>query len=167
MKKRTSIPEYLMMGISCLVLIITTGAFTACGGGNAAGEADISQVEPGDIENDAAYTMSVESAEPGGVTFTIVNNTDEEILYGTDYFLKRYENKEWINIDTLMLGFRFNRGFYSIPARSKIFIEFNWEGLYSPLSDGEYVISKTVLEPTRDGNYTQVTLYADFVLDTQ
>ena len=80
MEKRTSIPRYLMMGISCLVLIITMGAFTACGGGNAAGEADISQVEPGDTENDAAYTMSVESAEPGGVTFTIVNNTDDELL---------------------------------------------------------------------------------------
>ena len=167
MEKRTSIPRYLMMGISCLVLIITTGAFTASGGGTAAGEADISQVEPGDTENDAAYTMSVESAEPGGVTFTIVNNTDEEVLYGTDFVLKQYSDNDWVNVQTIITSYRFNKGFYSIPAHSSATVDLNWEWLYSTLSDGEYMISKTILEPEDESNYDQVTLYADFVLDTQ
>lgn len=167
MKKRTSILKYLMMGISCLILTMGIGTFTACAGNNTAGKTVVSQVEEGDTEGDASYTMTVESVEPDSVALTIVNNTDEEVLYGTDYFLKRYENNEWLNIDTLMLGFRFNRGFYSIPAHSKVSLDFNWEGLYSPLSDGEYAISKTVLRPESDGNYTQVTLYAEFVLNTQ
>ena len=68
---------------------------------------------------------------------------------------------------TIITSYRFNKGFYSIPAYSSATVDLNWEWLYSTLSDGEYMISKTILEPEDEANYDQVTLYADFVLDTE
>lgn len=167
MKKRTGFQRYLALGICCVIIIIGMWFSATRGGSSTAAIIVVSEVEEGDIESDVSYTMTVDSAKPEGVSLTIVNNTDEEVLYGTDYVINAYENSEWTSINTLMLGFRFNRGFYSIPAHSKVSVKFNWEGLYSPLSGGEYVISKTILRPEDDGDYTQVTLYADFVLNTQ
>ncbi len=167
MKNRTSIPGYLIMGISCLILTIGMSTLTACGERDTTGNASIAQIEPGDTESSAAYTMKVESVEPGGVTLTIVNNTDEEILYGTDFWLKQYNNNDWVDVKTIITSYRFNKGFYSIPAYSSATVDLNWEWLYSTLSDGEYMISKTILEPEDEANYDQVTLYADFVLDTE
>ena len=106
--------------------------------------------------------MYVESAEPGGVTLTIVNNTDEEIRYGTDFVLKKYVDNDWTNVTPIITSYRFNKGFYTIPALSSVSVDLNWEWLYSTLPDGEYMISKTILEKEDDGNYDQVTLYADF-----
>lgn len=163
MKKRTDIATYLIIGMSCVILAVGAGGLTACGDDYGAG-GEVSSVvyAESDTENMADYTMRIESAEPGGITFTIVNNTDEEIKYGTDFVLKQYVDNDWTNVTPIITSYRFNKGFYSIPAQSSVSADLNWEWLYSTLPDGEYMISKTILEKTDDGNYDQVTLYAEF-----
>lgn len=163
MKKRTGIRTYLLNGISCLILIAGVVTFAACGDNRGTGGevTPLTQAED-DTESTVPYTMYVESAEPGGVTLTIVNNTDEEIRYGTDFVLKKYVDNDWTNVTPIITSYRFNKGFYTIPALSSVSVDLNWEWLYSTLPDGEYMISKTILEKEDDGNYDQVTLYADF-----
>ena len=41
-----------------------------------------------------------------------------------------------------------------------------WEWLYSTLTDGEYMLTKTVLDPKKDGTYDQATMYVTFVFGT-
>ena len=41
-----------------------------------------------------------------------------------------------------------------------------WEWLYSTLTDGEYMLTKTVLDPKEDGTYDQATMYVTFVFGT-
>lgn len=40
-----------------------------------------------------------------------------------------------------------------------------WEWLYSTLTDGEYMLTKTVLDPKEDGTYDQATMYVTFVFE--
>ena len=40
------------------------------------------------------------------------------------------------------------------------------EWLYSTLTDGEYMLTKTVLDPKEDGTYDQATMYVTFVFGT-
>ena len=37
---------------------------------------------------------------------------------------------------------------------------------YSTLTDGEYMLTKTVLDPKEDGTYDQATMYVTFVFGT-
>ena len=70
------------------------------------------------------------------------------------------------NISTLVPNYRFNEGVYSIPAHSSVVTDVKWEWLYSTLTDGEYMLTKTVLDPKEDGTYDQATMYVTFVFGT-
>ena len=129
--------------IGCIVMICM-GMLTACGG-NKMEVVPIGDTEEADRE---------------------VPYTDEEILYGTDFHLQKYIGSDWVGVSTLVPNYKFNEGVYSIPAHSSVVTDVKWEWLYSTLTDGEYMLTKTVLDPKEDGTYDQATMYVTFVFGT-
>ena len=146
----------------CIVMICM-GMLTACGG-NRMEVVPIGDTEEADRE--VPYAMYINRVEGGKASVTISNYTDEEILYGTDFHLQKYIGSDWVDVSTLVPNYKFNEGVYSIPAHSSVVTDVKWEWLYSTLTDGEYMLTKTVLDPKEDGTYDQATMYVTFVFGT-
>ena len=87
-------------------------------------------------------------------------------MYGTDFHLQKYIGSDWVDVSTLVPNYKFNEGVYSIPAHSSVVTDVKWEWLYSTLTDGEYMLTKTVLDPKEDGTDDQATMYVTFVFGT-
>ena len=62
-------------------------------------------------------------------------------------------------------SFYINLILLNAPFRSVV-TDVKWEWLYSTLTDGEYMLTKTVLDPKEDGTYDQATMYVTFVFGT-
>lgn len=75
------------------------------------------------------------------VSFTVVNNTDEQWNYGTDYKVEKYVDNQWKE-----LSFKPNIVFTSVskifPANSSEIIEHTLTSLSEPISAGKYRITK-------------------------
>ena len=154
---------YLTYSASETGIAYCMGMLTACGG-NKTEVVPIEDTE--EAEREVPYAMYINRVEGGKASVTISNYTDEEILYGTDFHLQKYIGSDWVDVSTLVPNYRFNEGVYSIPAHSSVVTDVKWEWLYSTLTDGEYMLTKTVLDPKEDGTYDQATMYVTFVFGT-
>ncbi|MDD3392166.1 MAG: hypothetical protein PHE54_01285 [Bacilli bacterium] len=78
-----------------------------------------------------------------GVTVILVNNTDNDYIYGDPYLIECKRNNTWYEINPIS-EMVFNMIGYSLKANKAVEVDINWKSAYGPLPSGTYRIIKSV-----------------------
>ena len=109
-------------------------------------------------------TMEVTEYSDTSVTVRITNNTDMNIMCGSNFRLKILDEKtgEWRDMDTVIdvYGFTEEANIIQKDSPYETVIIFEW--LYGKLEPGRYQIVKTVMDFRGTGDYTNYAIAAEF-----
>lgn len=108
--------------------------------------------------------MTLLDATPTSVKLSILNTTDMEILYGSDYVLQIYEQGDWQDMPYLVENAAFTSEAYTAVKDQPSEWEVNWEVFHGPLDEGTYRIVKSVMDFRGTGDYTDYYLSLEFVI---
>ena len=84
-------------------------------------------------------TMNIKDVNNRGLTLILINNTDNEYIYGIGYIVEQKENNEWIEVEGMPDVL--NLQGYTLQANQRIEINQHW-GWQIELPAGEYRIIK-------------------------
>ena len=109
-------------------------------------------------------TMEVTEYSDTSVTVRITNNTDMNIMCGSNFRLKILDEKtgEWRDMDTVIDVYGFTEEAYIIQKDSPYETVIIFEWLYGKLEPGRYQIVKTVMDFRGTGDYTNYAIAAEF-----
>lgn len=108
--------------------------------------------------------MEITEYSDTSVTIRITNDTDKNILCGSDFCLEMQdeETSEWKKLDTVIDEAAFTLEAYTIQkdVPYEVVIDFEW--LYGKLKPGKYRIVKTIMDFRRTADYTDYIFTAEF-----
>lgn len=135
----------------------------------------ISEEVPGidiDIDTDAlspldGVTMKVTEYSDSSVTVRIVNDTDKDIMCGSDFCLEMQneETGEWRELDEVIDNAVFYAIGYMIQKDSPYETVIDFKRLYGKLEPGRYRIVKTIMDFRGTGDYTNYAFTAEFSIE--
>ncbi|MBQ6832936.1 MAG: hypothetical protein IJO55_00775 [Lachnospiraceae bacterium] len=108
--------------------------------------------------------MTLLDATPTSVKLSILNTTDMEILYGSDYVLQIYEQGDWQDMPYLVENAAFTAEAYTAVKDQPSEWEVNWEVFHGVLDEGTYRILKPVMDFRATGDYKQYYLDVEFTI---
>jgi len=108
--------------------------------------------------------MTLLDATPTSAKLSILNTTDMEILYGSDYVLQIYEQGDWQDMPYLVENAAFTAEAYTAVKDQPSEWEVNWEVFYGVLDEETYRILKPVMDFRATGDYKQYYLDVEFVI---
>ena len=79
-----------------------------------------------------------------GATIIITDNNPNKIIYGTSFYIEKYENSDWHEVMPINNNYGFNDMAYYVDENGKLELEQNWEYIYGKLNKGIYRIVKDV-----------------------
>ena len=79
-----------------------------------------------------------------GATIIITDNNPNKIIYGTRFYIEKYENSDWHEVMPINNNYGFNDMAYYVDENGKLELEQNWEYIYGKLNKGIYRIVKDV-----------------------
>lgn len=79
-----------------------------------------------------------------GATIIITDNNPNKIIYGTSFYIEKYENSDWHEVMPINNNYGFNSMAYYVDENGKLELEQNWEYIYGKLNKGIYRIVKDV-----------------------
>lgn len=79
-----------------------------------------------------------------GATIIITDNNPNKIIYGTSFYIEKYENNDWHEVMPINNNYGFNDMAYYVDENGKLELEQNWEYIYGKLNKGIYRIVKDV-----------------------
>lgn len=79
-----------------------------------------------------------------GATIIITDNNPNKIIYGTSFYIEKYENNDWHEVMPINNNYGFNYMAYYVDENGKLELEQNWEYIYGKLNKGIYRIVKDV-----------------------
>lgn len=95
--------------------------------------------------SDVVMTIKEGTLSKDGVTVVLKNNTDDEYVYGPDYYLEKYDDGSWKQASTLTGDpLSWNAIAYSLKANDSVELTLNFKLSYGELSDGKYRVIKRV-----------------------
>ncbi len=98
-----------------------------------------------------------------GATFIIKNNTDEEYSYGPSYFIEKFENRSWKELDTLTGNpLSWNEVLYTLKAGEEKELYIDWYLGYGELKSGTYRLVKNDLRKSNSPDSRAYTVYGEF-----
>ena len=98
-----------------------------------------------------------------GATFKIVNNTDENYIYGTPYKIEILESGTWQEVNTLNdEPLVWNAIGYSLESREEKTIIINWSFGYGSLKSGKYRLVKSDLHKINSPDSEPYSICAEF-----
>ena len=77
-------------------------------------------------------------------TIIITDNNPNKIIYGTSFYIEKYENSDWHEVMPINNNYGFNDMAYYVDENGKLELEQNWEYIYGKLNKGIYRIVKDV-----------------------
>lgn len=120
-------------------------------------EADYGENFAQDIMSNT-WGMVVEDLSRTGMTFTIYNNSDKEIRFGSDFKLFVQEDQEWVEVPYIINNWAFTMEAYPVDANRSRTETVDWEWLYGELPDGIYLFKKTISYKTDAEDWENVEL---------
>lgn len=106
----------------------------------------------------STWAMSAEDLSRSGMTFTIYNNSDKEIQFGSDFALLMHENEEWVEVPKVIDNWAFTMEAHPVDAHSSRTETMEWEWLYGELPDGVYLFKKTIMYKNNSDEWEHVEL---------
>ncbi len=79
-----------------------------------------------------------------GATIIITDNNPNKIIYGTSFYIEKYENSDWHEVMPINNNYGFDDMAYYVDENGKLELEQNWEYIYGKLNKGIYRIVKDV-----------------------
>ena len=117
--------------------------------------------------NSGLWAMDVEELSRSGATFTIYNNSDREIRFGSDFALLVHENEEWVEAPKVIDNWAFTMEAYPVGANESRTETVDWEWLYGELPDGVYLLKKSIMYKNESGDWEHVDLGVMFSFPTE
>lgn len=95
--------------------------------------------------SDVVMTIKKGTLSKDGVTVVLKNNTDDEYVYGPDYYVEKYDDGSWKQASTLISEpLSWNAIAYSLKANDSVELTLNFKLSYGELSEGKYRVIKRV-----------------------
>ena len=95
--------------------------------------------------SDVVMTIKEGTLTNTGVTIILKNNTDDEYVYGPDYYVEKYDDGSWKQASTLTGDpLSWNAIAYSLKANDSVELTLNFKLSYGELSEGKYRVIKRV-----------------------
>ena len=112
--------------------------------------------------NSSVYGFEVkqETVTKYGGSFVIYNNSEEEIVYGALYKLKRKEGDKWTEVSPIA-EISYKDMAYIVKPSSKCEIQVQWQEAYGELPEGIYLLEKEI--GAEDGEC--ITLGGQFIVE--
>ncbi|MBE6949063.1 MAG: hypothetical protein E7456_04375 [Ruminococcaceae bacterium] len=131
--------------IALLIAVLMMVSMTACGSSEdefasfpwSIGEANSYMFFQSDT---VELILDEDTLTPSGASFTLVNNGEVDIQYGTGYSIQVKIQNQWYNVETFGETSSANKA--SLAAGEEVVIAENWASLYSVLPEGTYRIIK-------------------------
>ena len=119
--------------------------------------------------NDWGITLTTSNITNTGLTLSCKQQDGEyngKLQTGSFYRLSRLENGNWVDLDYITdKEVAWTDEAYSILGNDTVEWKVDWEWLYGELIQGEYRISKIVMDFVETGNYEEETYYATFKIN--
>ncbi len=112
------------------------------------------------------WAMDMADLSRSGATFTIYNNSDREIQFGSDFALLVHENEEWVEVPKVIDDWAFTMEAYPVGANESRTETLDWEWLYGELPDGVYLLKKSIMYKNESGDWEYVDLGVMFSFPT-
>ena len=110
-------------------------------------------------------SMKVISASPTFASLEILNTTDLQIRYGSDYDLQVFQDGEWYSLSYLIDNWGFTAIGYDTIKNVPSEFDISWELFHGTLSAGDYRIVKGISDFRGSGDFTRYYLAAEFRID--
>lgn len=94
-----------------------------------------------------------------GVTLILKNDSNSEIIYTEPYEIEVKKNNVWHKMN---VEINFNEPAYILKASQSDEIKINWEVEYGKLQPGDYRIIKKIIISTKNNNYDDLLITAEF-----
>lgn len=111
-------------------------------------------------------TFSVKNVTSSGLTMVVTQSGGTltgQLMTGRRYFIQKYENGEWIFLETPE-DLAWTMEAWGIPSNDSVEWDVTWNRIYGNLSAGQYRIGKNVMDFRAAGDYDVATIYAEFVI---
>lgn len=106
-----------------------------------------------------SLTVKKDSISKNGATFTLTNDTDENIIYGADYELEIEKDNEWHTFNTqlnfILIG-------YTLNAHDSKELNINWKNSYVNLEPGKYRLIKSIVFEKDTGDIGSFKIASEF-----
>ncbi len=150
-----------------IVVCIVLGAAFLAGCGQLDAEENWEPTDFNTVNNLENVMMVVqeETVSPTGLTLTLVNNSDQECIYGEYFVLEKKVSQGWYQVPVVLEG---DYGFvdigYDLAPDAEEAWDVDWEWLYGSLDAGDYCIVKDILDFRGTGDYDTYYLDAEFTI---
>ena len=155
-----------MKKIVCLsMLLMFVVTFAGCESNSVSEETPVVELK------DWGITFTATNVTATGLTIVCEQADGEqqgELQTGSSYLLEVYENDAWQDVPNLLgdgSSLDWTSEAYLIAFDDTTEWNVNWERLYGELPEGEYRISKSVMDFIETGNYENQTYYATFTIE--
>jgi len=112
----------------------------------------------------AGVDMTLLDVTPTSAKLSILNTSDMEILYGSDYVLQIFEHGDWHTMPYLVENAAFTSEAYTAVKDQPSEWDVNWEVFHGTLDEGTYRIVKPVMDFRGTGDYKQYYLDVEFTI---
>ncbi len=95
-------------------------------------------------------------------------NVTGELMTGEAYFLEKLDGNKWVPVDTRpLIDYVFHEVAYGINNDGETELRTDWEWLYGNLPEGQYRISKEVMDFRKTADFDEQVYYAYFNIDKE
>lgn len=108
--------------------------------------------------------MMLLDVTPTSARLSILNATDLDIRYGSDYNLQFFDQDDWHDVPYLIDNAAFTAEAYMALKDHPSEWDVNWEVFHGTLEPGKYRIVKPVMDFRGTGDYTEYYLDAEFTI---
>lgn len=139
-----------------LLIIITIGVLISLKPNSNTPLGEKSNIE---ITNeDVLLSIKQDTLTSTGVTIILENTSDNDITYGSDYEIEKYENNAWYKIDVELY---FTSRAFNLASNDSVELNLSWKSSYGKLKPGKYRIIKNYNYTKSTSLYTAVEFEID------
>lgn len=152
---------FILSMILCMIILV------ACGEEPSENETDFSPSLHATVNDLPGVSMIVkeDTISPLGLTVVFANESDEELLYGDEYFLEVKIANKWYEVTIQQDDYGFDAIGYGLQADDKAEMKIDWRWIYGELVAGEYHLIKSITESKGMGNSDEYFLAAPFTIE--
>ena len=111
------------------------------------------------------FVVPEDTVTPASVHFVLTNYTQDELTYGSDYYVEKKVDGVWHSLQYKFENIGFTAEGYALGKGSEVTKQIAWTVELGVLSPGEYRIVKSAMVFRGTGDYTKYWLAAEFTVE--
>jgi hypothetical protein len=115
-----------------------------------------------EVNNFDGVTMKLTKATNTSISVELLNTTDHNVNFGSDYDLQQLIDGRWYSLSYLIENWGFTSEAYIMTKDEPFTWEEDWETFHGSLSKGYYRYLKTIMDFRDTGDYTNYYLATEF-----